>query len=188
MTIEQWPADKVMPYAKNPRVIPAAAVDKVAASIREFGWRQPIVIDEQAVIIAGHTRLLAARKLGLQTIPVHVAEGLTARQVRALRLMDNRSHDESTWNIELLAPEMLELQQLNVDLGLTGFNPSEIDRLIGLSGAVSDDLANAVPDLPVEAVSAVGDLWKCGPHRCFVVTQRVPKMLRVYSMARALCS
>jgi DNA modification methylase len=165
MQIDYWSIERVVPYARNARVIPQAGIDKVAASITEFGWRQPIVIDEQGVIIAGHTRLLAARKLGLQTIPVHVAEGLTAAQVRALRLMDNRSHDESTWNIELLAPEMLALQQLNVDLGLTGFNPREVDRLIGLSLDVSDDQANAVPDLPTEAVSAVGDLWMCGPHR-----------------------
>src|SRR2546429_452428 len=147
MKIEYWSIDRVVPYARNARVIPQVGIDKVAASIAEFGWRQPIVVDEKGVIIAGHTRMLAAGKLGLQTVPVHVAEGLTAGQVKALRLMDNRSHDESTWNIELLAPEMLELQHLNIDLSLTGFNLREIDHLMGLSLDVSDDQANAIPDL-----------------------------------------
>jgi len=80
------------------------------------------------VIIIGHTRLLAARKLGQTTVPVHVAKGLKPDQVKELRLMDNRSHEESGWNLELLAAEMLELHHLDIDLGLTGFEPHEIDH------------------------------------------------------------
>jgi DNA modification methylase len=165
MKIEQWPIDRPIPYARNAREIPQAAIDKVAASINEFGWRQPIVMDEHDVIIAGHTRLLAARKLGLATVPVHVARGLTPAQVKALRLMDNRSHEESSWNLALLAPEMLELQHLDIELGLTGFEPRQIDHLLGLTLDVSDDEANAVPELPAHAVAMAGDLWLCGPHR-----------------------
>jgi DNA modification methylase len=165
MKIEQWPIDRPIPYARNAREIPQSAVDKVAASIEEFGWRQPIVVDERDVIIAGHTRLLAARKLGLCTVPVHVARGLTPAQVKALRIMDNRSHEETSWNLELLAPEMLELKLLDVDLGLTGFKPYQIDHLLGLTLEISDDEANAAPELPAHAVTMTGDLWLCGPHR-----------------------
>jgi DNA modification methylase len=165
MKIEEWPIDRPIPYARNAREIPQSAIDKVAASIDEFGWRQPIVVDEHDVIIAGHTRLLAARKLGLTTVPVHVARGLTPAQVKALRLMDNRSHEESSWNLALLAPEMLELQHLDFNLELTGFEPRQIDHLLGLSLDISDDAANAVPELPAHAVAMAGDLWLCGPHR-----------------------
>jgi ParB-like chromosome segregation protein Spo0J len=165
MKIEEWPIDRPIPYTRNARQIPQAAIDKVAASIDEFGWRQPIVVDEHDVITAGHTRLLAAQKLGLATVPVHVARGLTPAQVKALRLMDNRSHEESSWNLALLAPEMLELQHLDINLGLTGFEPRQIDHLLGLTLDLSDEQANAVPELPAHAVAIVGDLWLCGPHR-----------------------
>ena len=165
MKIEEWSIDRPIPYARNARQIPQSAIDKVAASIHEFGWRQPIVVDEHDVIIAGHTRLLAARKLRLATVPVHVARGLTPAQVKALRLMDNRSHEESSWNLALLAPEMLELQHLDFSLELTGFEPRQIDHLLGLTLDISDDAANAVPELPTHAVAIAGDLWLCGPHR-----------------------
>src|ERR1700728_5249929 len=116
MLIEQWPIERVIPYARNARTITPAAVDKVAASIQEFGWRQPIVVDAQRVIIAGHTRLLAARKLNLPDVPVHVADNLTPAQVKAYRLMDNRSHDDTDWDEDLLGPELEELQALDFDL------------------------------------------------------------------------
>jgi len=105
------PRKSVVPYARNARKIPAQAVDKVAASLREFGWRQPIVVDRDRVIICGHTRLLAAQKLGLTEAPVHVAENLTPAQVRAYRLLDNRSHEESAWDPDLLSFEFLDLRE-----------------------------------------------------------------------------
>lgn len=163
MQVEQWPIDNVQPYEGNPREIPPAAVDKVAASIREFSWRQPIVVDAAGVIVAGHTRLLAARKLGLEHVPVHVAAGLTAAQVRALRLADNRTHEEASWNLELLGVELLQLNELDFDLSLTAFDSREVDDLLGLS--ISDEQADAVPDLPAVPVSRAGDLWVCGAHR-----------------------
>lgn len=97
MDIIEAPIESVIPYARNPRKNDDA-VTAVAASIREFGWRQPIVVDEQMVVVAGHTRLLAARRLGLRTVPVHVARGLSPAQVRAYRLMDNRSHQNAEWD------------------------------------------------------------------------------------------
>lgn len=158
-----WPIAKLIPYARNSRKIPDRAVDKVAVSIKEFGWRVPIVVDKDGVIICGHTRLLAARKLGLQQVPVHVADNLTPAQVRAYRLMDNRSHEETDWDLELLGQELEELRGLDFDLELTGFDGREIDDL--LLDDADDDRANAVPLVPEIPVSRAGDLWLCGPHR-----------------------
>src|SRR5712692_9180848 len=154
---------KVIPYARNSRKIPERAIDKVAASIKEFGWRQAIVVDKDFVIICGHTRLLAAKKLGFQQVPVHVADNLTSAQVKAYRLMDNRSHEEADWDLELLGPELEELKGLDFDLELTGFDEREIDDL--LADPDLDDRANLVPDLPENPLSKLNDLWRCGPHR-----------------------
>jgi ParB-like nuclease domain len=167
MKIELWPIDKPIPYARNARTITTAAVDKVAASIQEFGWRQPIVVDAQRVIIAGHTRLLAARKLGLTEVPVHVADNLTPAQVKAYRLMDNRSHDEASWDFELLGPELLDLQNLGFgDLELTGFDAQEIaDFLAGTEATAGLTDEDAAPEPPVTPVTVPGDLWLLGGHR-----------------------
>jgi ParB-like nuclease domain len=130
MKIELWPTDKLVAYARNARKIPQAAVDKVAASIKEFGWQQAIVVDTDGVIVAGHVRLSAAKQLGEKQVPVHIASGLTPGQIKAYRLLDNRSHQESTWDLELLAPEMAELQALNIDIALTGFDAEEISKFL----------------------------------------------------------
>ena len=122
--------DKVTPYARNSCKIPERAVDKVAASINEYGWCQPIVVDKDFVVVCGHTRLLAAKKLGLKQVPIHVADNLTPAQIKAYRLMDNRSHDESTFDLELLGPELEELRGLDFDLELTGFDEREIEDLL----------------------------------------------------------
>ena len=158
-----WPIDKPIPYSRNSRKIPERAIDKVAASIKEFGWRQAIVVDNDGVIICGHTRLLAARKLGLRQVPVHVADNLTPAQVKAYRLMDNRSHEETDWDLELLGPELEDLQALDFDLELTGFDPNEIDKF--LADPDLDDRANAAPPVPEHPASKIGDLWLCGKHR-----------------------
>ena len=163
LCVSAWPIDKVIPFARNARKIPASAVDKVAASIKEFGWRQPIVVDREAVIICGHTRLLAARKLGLEQVPVHVAENLSPAQVRAYRLMDNRSHEETDWDLELLGPELEELRDLDFDLTLTGFEERELDDL--LAAPELEEQADLIPDVPERPVSMAGDVWLCGKHR-----------------------
>ena len=109
LEVRWWDIDKVIPYARNNRKIPERAIDKVAASIKEFGWRVPIVVDKDGVVCCGHTRLLAAKKLGLTQVPVHVADNLTPAQVKAYRLMDNRSHEEADWDLEGLdaGPDVL---------------------------------------------------------------------------------
>lgn len=158
-----WPIDKPIPYARNSRKIPERAIDKVAASIKEFGFRQAIVVDKDGVIICGHTRLLAAKKLGLKQVPVHVAENLTPAQVKAYRLMDNRSHEETDWDLELLGPELEELQALDFDLELTGFDPAEIEDFLADPDLL--DRAEVAPPVPAQPVSKPGDLWLCGKHR-----------------------
>ena len=158
-----WPIAKVIPYARNSRKIPERAVDKVAASIKEFGWRVPIVVDKNSVIICGHTRLLAAKKLGCHEVPVHVADNLTPAQVKAYRLMDNRSHDESDWDLDLLGPELEELRGLDFDLSLTGFDEREIDEF--LVDPDDDDRANLVPPVPANPAAQPGDVWLMGNHR-----------------------
>lgn len=136
---------------------------KVGASIRAYGFRQPVVVDRDEVIIIGHLRRAAARKEGFAEIPVHVANDLTPAQVRGLRLMDNRSHEEADWDFDLLGTELKELRALDFDLNLTGFDDREIDDF--LSDPDLDDRANNVPELPAHAVTVPGDLWICGKHR-----------------------
>ena len=106
---------------------------KVSASIKEYGWRQPIVVDEENVIIAGHTRLMAAKRLGLDEVPVHVATGMTPQQVKAYRLADNRVAAEAEWDEDLLALELSELSDSDFDLSLTGFDDDELSEYIGLA-------------------------------------------------------
>jgi DNA modification methylase len=169
LQIEWWPTSKPILYEANPRVISEAAIEKVALSIGEYGWRQPIVVDEAGVIIAGHTRLRAAKKLGRETVPVHVATGLTAAQVRGLRLMDNRSAEESGWDDSLLVAELDELLALDFDLVYAGFE-EDLDEVLGsgdplgLAGHGADD-GDELPAVEAFPVSRAGDLWVCGPHR-----------------------
>jgi len=137
-----WPPSRCIPYARNARVIPESAVGKVAASIKEFGFKQPIVVDAEGVIIAGHTRLMAAERLGLDAVPVLVADDLTPAQVKAYRLADNRTGQEATWDMELLGIELEDLAGLDIDLSLTGFEDDEVGRwLLDESG---------MPGLPEE--------------------------------------
>jgi len=163
MDVVETSIDKVVPYARNPRRNDKA-IATVAGSLAEFGWRQPIVVDEQMVIVAGHTRYEAAKRLGMTTVPVHVARGLSAAQLRAYRLMDNRSHQNASWDDELLALELQDLRLEDFDLELTGFDEAELDRL--LAGTLGDaDAADEAPEPPADPVSRPGDLWICGEHR-----------------------
>lgn len=161
MLIETWPIDKPRDYPKNARKWSARAIDKVASSIKAYGWRQPIVVDKDGVIVIGHLRRAAGKSLFLKEVPVHVASDLTPAQIRGLRLADNRTNEESTWDLELLGPEMAELKAEGFDLTLTGFETREIDGLL-LQG---NPLEDQVPDVPEKPVSRLGDLWLCGPHR-----------------------
>ena len=163
MVVEQWPIDRPQPYAKNARKWKPVAIEKVATSIREYGFRQPIVVDGQGVIIIGHLRLAAAKKLELKEVPVHVAKDLSPEQVKGLRIMDNRSHEEAEWDLALLAPEIADLRGLAFDLSLTGLDGTEIDNL--LHDPAADEKADQVPPLPEVPASRTGDLWSCGMHR-----------------------
>ena len=122
MKIEFRKPSEIKPYPGNPRVNDAA-VDAVANSIHEFGFRQPIVVDADGVIIVGHTRWKAAIKLGLEEVPVHVATDLTPAQIKAYRIADNQTAQLAEWDFELLPIELLDLQELDFDLGLLGFEP-----------------------------------------------------------------
>src|SRR5437660_7568533 len=129
MKVQMWKLADVKPYPNNPRHNDAA-VDAVAASIQRFGFRQPIVVDAQGVIIVGNTRYKAALKLGLQTVPVHVAKELTEAEIKGYRLADNRTADIATWNEELLIQEIMGLQQLDFDIDVTGFSRADLNRLM----------------------------------------------------------
>jgi DNA modification methylase len=163
MKIELQFIDQVIPYAGNPRKVSQSAIDKLATSIEQYGWRQPIVVDRNGVTIVGHVRWLAAKKLGMKQVPVHVAEGLTSAQVRAYRLMDNRSHEETGWDLDLLKFEIAELDKPDFDLKFTGFDPREID--VFRVNPTDDEAANQVLLPPIRPVSQLGDLWWRGVHR-----------------------
>lgn len=166
MKIQQIPTSSVIPYERNPRVNDHA-VDAVAESIKQFGFRQPIVCDETMTVIVGHTRLKAAIKLGLETVPVHVAEGLTEAQARAYRLADNKVGEAATWDFDLLAVELGEIADLGVDMGEFGFMDGEIERIDAGLGATPEGLTDAddAPGAQAEAVSKLGDVWVLGKHR-----------------------
>ena len=171
MKVEMWPTDKPVAYASNARMLSPNAVDKVAASIKEFGFKQPIVVTEDGVIIVGHTRLLAAKKLGLAEVPVLVATDLTPQQARAFRLTDNRTSEETSWDFELLAIELNELQSFDFDVSITGFDSDEIEGMAlgepDIREYTGDDLE--VGDEVEEAEVEVETCPKCGysfPREC----------------------
>jgi len=164
MKIVHWSLDRIKPYENNPRVNDAA-VDAVARSIQEFGFRQPIVVDEDGVIICGHTRWKAAIKLKLKTVPVHVAKDLSPEQIKAYRIADNQTASLAEWDYDLLPLELSDLQSMDFDLSLLGFGEDELARL--LDPDVKDGLTDPdeVPDPPDEATTQPGDLWILGDHR-----------------------
>ena len=164
MNIIPIPTEDVIPYDRNPRCNDDA-VDAVARSIGEFGFRQPIVVTEDYTIIVGHTRWKAALKLGLKTVPVHVASGLTPEQIRAYRIADNKLSELADWDESLLAQELQELGALNMDLGLLGFTQEELDQLFGEETQDGQTDPDDIPEPPDEATTRPGDLWTLGDHR-----------------------
>src|SRR5437660_11303596 len=134
--IEHWLLDKVIPYARHPRTHSEAQIAQIAASIAEFGFNNPILVDTKAGIIAGHGRLLAARKLQLKEVPVIVLDHLTETQKRAYVLADNQLALNAGWNDELLRLELAALQEENFDLNLIGFEDDELARLLAAEDAV----------------------------------------------------
>ena len=137
----------------------------MAKSLQEFGFRQPIVVDADGVIIVGHTRLKAALKLGLAEVPVHVAVGLTPEQTRAYRLADNQTATLAEWDDDALVTELLGLKGQGYDLDLTGFDAGDLDRLLGTDDAAPLGDPEDVPEPPATPVTRLGDLWVLGGHR-----------------------
>jgi DNA modification methylase len=161
MNIEDWPIEGIKRYPGNPRKRSKKAVAKVAASIREFGVRQCIVVDEAGEIIVGHTRLDAAELLGMATFPVHQALGLSEAQKIAYRIADNRTNEESEFDENLLAIELRGLEGFKMDLSLTGFDLRQIGSYLRGGPQAGEDEVPA----EAEAVTQRGDLWVLGEHR-----------------------
>ncbi len=164
LAVEWWPTSRPIPYAKNPRHCPESALVKVAASLQEFGFRQAIVVDANDVVVVGHTRLAAAKRLGMSEVPVHVARDLTPDQARAYRIADNRTNEETAWESDLLSTEIAELASLDYDIDVLGFERDELAELLVCPSAGLVD-PDAVPELPEKPVSKPGDLWLLGEHR-----------------------
>jgi DNA modification methylase len=164
MKIELWKPSDVKPYPGNPR-LNDSAVDAVARSLQEFGFRQPIVVDKDGVIIVGHTRWKAAQKLGLKQVPVHVAKELTEAQIKAYRLADNKSGELAEWDFDLLPLELSALQEMDYDLDLLGFSTDELTEL--LAPDTNEGLCDPdeIPEPPDEPVTRPGDLYVLGNHR-----------------------
>src|SRR5438445_13157368 len=158
--IEQWLVDRLIPYARNPRTHSDAQIAQIAASIVEFGFNNPILVDSKAGIIAGHGRLLAARKLQLRQVPVIVLDHLTEAPKGAYILADNQLALTAGWDEELLRMELAALQEEDFNLNLTGFEDEELARLRAdqdaAEGLTDED---AVPEVPETPVTVAGDLW-----------------------------
>ena len=164
--VQLWPIDRLVPYARNPRTHSPEQVVQLAASIVEFGFTSPILVDTKAGIIAGHGRLLAARKLGLPEVPVIVLDHLSETQKRAYVIADNRLALNAGWDEELLSAELAELEREKFDVELTGFSDAELEVLLAdEKGAESAETPEEIPEAPAVAVTQPGDLWMIGAHR-----------------------
>ena len=154
----------IQPYAGNPRNN-EQAVDAVARSIQEFGFRQPLVVDEHGIIIVGDTRYKAAVKLALTEVPVHVATGLSPAQAKAYRLADNKTAQLATWKEDFLIQELLDLERLEFNLDLTGFSAAELAQLTAADAQDGHTDPDDIPAAPDAAITQPGDLWLLGNHR-----------------------
>jgi DNA modification methylase len=161
MNIQNVPIESITPYPGNPR-INASAIATVATSLKAFGWRQPIVVDKDRVIIVGHTRWKAAHSLGMTEVPIHIADNLTPEQAKAYRIMDNKSGEAAEWDFELLKLEMQDLQAVDFPLADTGFALSEIQEIMAdeIKGDEDD-----VPPVPEDPKVRLGELYLLGNHR-----------------------
>jgi DNA modification methylase len=187
MKIQMVSVDKIYPYKRNPRRN-EQAVEKVAASIKEFGFKVPIVVDKESVIITGHTRLLAALRLGLKEVPVLVAGDLSPAQVKAYRLADNRVHEEADWDEELLALELGDLSKLGFNLEATGFDADEINALLNIDqgGLLPGAEEDAIPETPAKPATFPGELIQLGKHRLICGDSTDPFVIeKLFSGAKA---
>ena len=163
--VERWDINRLIPYAQNSRTHSPAQVAQIAASIREWGWTTPILVDTEGTIIAGHGRLLAAQKLEMETVPVMVAKDWTEAQKKAYVIADNKLALNAGWDENLLNLQLTELTETGFDVYLTGFTDEEMAKLkpIVLNGGLTDE--DAVPEAPEEPRTRLGDVWILGKHR-----------------------
>jgi len=165
--IERWPTAKLLPYARNARTHSNEQVAQIAASIAEFGFTNPILAGADGVIVAGHGRLAAAQKLGLETVPVVVLDHLTPTQRRALVIADNRIAENASWDDDVLRTELAALQDEDFDLAFTGFDADALAEILtdenGAGSGETDD--DAVPEVTETPISRPGDIWVMGHHR-----------------------
>lgn len=169
MKIEQWNPEKLVDYARNPRKNDHA-VERVAAAIREFGFRVPIIAKSDGLVVDGHLRLKAARKLGLTSVPVVLADDMSETQIKAFRISVNRMAELAEWDTELLALEMQDLTAAGVGMDLSGFSSQEFDALIASSAAEEKKSASEIeedepPEAQEKANTKAGDVWLLGEHR-----------------------
>src|SRR6202035_269287 len=167
--IQMWLLDKLIPWARNPRTHSDTQIAQIAASIAEFGFNNPILVDTKAGIIAGHGRLLAARKLGLTEVPVIVLDHLSEAQKRAYVIADNKLAENAGWDDDILRIEIEALQDESFDVSLLGFEDEELARLLAAQDA-SEGLTDedAVPEPPETTTSRAGDLWELGDQKLLV--------------------
>ena len=164
MKIEIADITSIKPYENNPRKLKDAAIEKVAMSLKEYGFRQPIVVDKDRIIVVGHTRYRASKKLGFKEVPITIADNLTPEQINAYRIADNRTAEESEWDSELLKMEIKELEAKDFKLDLLGFNEDQLnDMLFEEKQGLTDE--DEVPEAPEEPISKLGDIWILGNHR-----------------------
>ena len=163
--VERWAINKLVPYARNARTHSDEQVGQIAASIKEWGWTTPVLVDETGSIIAGHGRTLAAQRLQMTEVPVMVAKGWSEAKKRAYVLADNKLALNAGWDNEMLALELGEIGDLGFDLDLTGFSADEIAALMPeeIPPGLTDE--DAVPEVPVQPVTVLGDVWVLGKHR-----------------------
>jgi len=164
MQIKLAEISTIKPYENNPRKLSEQAIQKVAMSLKEYGFRQPIVVDKNMVIVAGHTRYRASKKLGLKQVPISVIDNLSEEQINAYRIADNRTAEESEWDNELLKMEIKDLEAKDFKLNLLGFNDEQLNNILfeEKQGLTDED---EVPETPEEPISKLGDIWKLGNHR-----------------------
>ena len=164
MKIETADINTIKPYENNPRKLKDSAIEKVAMSLKEYGFRQPIVVDKDRIIVVGHTRYRASKKLGFKEVPITIADNLTPEQINAYRIADNRTAEESEWDSELLKMEIKDLEAKDFKLDLLGFNEDQLnDMLFEEKQGLTDE--DEVPEAPEEPISKLGDIWILGNHR-----------------------
>jgi DNA modification methylase len=162
--VVRWPLDRLIPHARNARTHSEAQVAQIAGSIAEFGFVNPVLVGDDGVLVAGHGRILAARKLGLAEVPVIVLAHLTPTQRRALMIADNQIALNAGWNEEMLAAELTALREEAFDLDLLGFDDADLDRLLA-ENVDAQEAVDEAPEPPADPVSRPGDIWVCGEHR-----------------------